>query len=87
MKRPPESSSRLAAIWAIAVGCLGYMGRTPVPRFTLSVAFAYAARTRAASRASGIWVVQTDLKPRRSAILALSTDSSSFLTAGLKTPS
>src|SRR5258708_15196041 len=60
------------------------MGSTPVPRPIRCVAWAYAAKTSDASRASGSCEVQTDSTPSRSAATALATDSSSVFTAGLK---
>src|SRR5258708_28298790 len=60
------------------------MGSTPGPRPIRCVAWAYAAKTNDASRASGSCEVQTDSTPSRSAATALATDSSSVFTAGLK---
>src|SRR5258708_31822689 len=60
------------------------MGSTRGPKPILCVAWAYAAKTSDASRASGSCEVQTDSTPSRSAATALATDSSSVFTAGLK---
>jgi hypothetical protein len=38
--RPPENSSIVAAVWAVATGVREYMGRTPVPRRIRSLAAA-----------------------------------------------
>src|ERR1700686_2594974 len=61
------------------------MGRTPVPNATRSVAPAYAAMTKDASRALGSWVTQTDSHPSFSANLTLSTEASRVFTASMET--
>ena len=54
--RPPENSSIVAAVWAIAAGVREKIGTTPVPSRTRSVTDANRARTVSESRPA-MWVV------------------------------